>query len=118
MRTFRFETFDGHLRFHTPDGRLVDSRPLAGLSGFVDEVEAGYATVAPSLELLGRRLYEWLDGPTERWMEKVLPGPDGLAIDVDVAGGLRHLPWELLVRDGVFLCANATRPFTPVRRVW
>jgi len=118
MRTYRFESFDSaHLRFYDPDGRFIESRPLAGISEFIDEVETGYATVSPNLERLGRRLYEWLDGPTERWMEKVLPGPQGVAVNVDVAEGLRHLPWELLMRDGVFLCANATRPFTPVRRV-
>ncbi|MEW5766281.1 MAG: hypothetical protein AB1797_01470 [bacterium] len=41
----------------------------------------------------------------------------GAAIHIDVVERLRHLPWELLRKEGAFLCAHPYRPFTPVRRV-
>ncbi|HEX7242657.1 MAG TPA: CHAT domain-containing protein, partial [Longimicrobiaceae bacterium] len=105
------------LRFYGTDGALVGTRELDGLQGFIGEVEKGYRTRAPDLVSLGQRLYEWLDGPTERWLDGALPGPGGLAVHVDVAERLRHFPWELLLRDGSFLCDDVNRPFTPVRRV-
>lgn len=122
MRTYRFEAFDLSaptpiLRLYGPDGKLMGTRTLTGVEDFIQQVEDGYKARAADLPKLGRKLYEWLDGPIERWLETALPGPQGLALNVDVAEGLRHLPWELLMRDGAFLCANSTRPFTPVRRV-
>jgi len=123
MRTFTFTVFAktdkiSTLRFLGPDGKAIGERDLAQekIDALIREVESGYRVAAPRLEDLGTRLYEWLDGPTERWLELALPGPDGLALHIDVAERLRHLPWELLRAHGVFLCGNPHRPFTPVRR--
>ena len=65
---------------------------------------------------LGRRLYEWLDGPTERWLAGLRAQHPDLALHVDVENRLRHLPWELLYSGG-HLCGHPHQRFTPVRRV-
>ena len=107
------------LRLHDEDGRPVAERKLSlqAVQELVDRVEREYRTAMPNLETLGACLYEWLDGPTERWLEKALQDVPGLALHVDVEERLRHLPWELLCSRGAFLCAHPHRPFTPVRRV-
>jgi tetratricopeptide (TPR) repeat protein/CHAT domain-containing protein len=96
---------------------LPQQRPLPPepIEAFVREVDAEYKKRAPNLADLGQRLYRWLDGPTERWLERIITEPAALHLDVDE--GLRHLPWELLSRDGAFVCTNPLRPFTPVRRI-
>ena len=112
------------LRWFDAANQLRDERPLEMMRviEFVNAVEREYQTHASQLSALGRRLYEWLDGPTERWLEQARQDTRELAVHLDVesrAWGetrLRHLPWEL-VYDGAFLCADAARPFTPVRRV-
>jgi hypothetical protein len=70
------------LRFLASDGGLIGERELAipDVQRFIDEVEASYRAAAPGLSDLGRRLYEWLDGSTERWLEKVRAGAPGLVI--------------------------------------
>ncbi len=124
MRQVRFEVFaqtpeQSLLRFVGHDGRLIGDRPLvtAEVDRFVAEVEKGYRTVSPDLAALGRTLYAWLDGPTERWMAAARQGPPGLAVHIDGSERLRHLPWELLADDGAFLCALPASPLTPVRRM-
>jgi CHAT domain-containing protein len=105
------------LRFHGPGG-LLGQRELdaAAVQSFLDEVERDYRQAAYGLQGLGRRLHDWLDGPTERWLQQARGAGQGLALHIDVAGRLRHLPWELLCQAG-FLCGDLLRPFTPVRRV-
>ncbi|MFH0982861.1 MAG: CHAT domain-containing protein [Planctomycetota bacterium] len=120
FQVFRQDTDQPILRCLDADGRLIGQRPLArtDLAAFVREVEQGYQIANSDLPNLGRRLYEWLDGPTERWLASACENnAEGLALHIDVGAGLRHLPWELLCADGAFLCANPLRPFTPVRRV-
>jgi tetratricopeptide (TPR) repeat protein len=122
MRTFRFEVFPATdqvrvFRLYGPGDKPLGERTLDGVSSFVNEVEDRYAIAALDLPGLGRRLFAWLDGPTERWLAQALPGVDGVALHVEVEEGLRHLPWELLLGTDGFLCADAARPFTPVRRV-
>jgi tetratricopeptide (TPR) repeat protein len=124
MRQVRFEVFaqtpeQSLLRFFGQDGRLIGDRPLLAteVDRFVAEVEKGYKTVSPDLAALGRKLYAWLDGPTERWMAAAREGPPGLAVHIDGSERLRHLPWELIADDGDFLCALQASPLTPVRRV-
>lgn len=96
---------------------LPVERPLPPepIEAFAHEVDAEYKKRAPNLADLGQRLYRWLDGPTERWLERIIAEPAALHLDVDE--GLRHLPWELLSRDGAFVCTNPLCPFTPVRRI-
>ncbi|MEW5734114.1 MAG: tetratricopeptide repeat protein [Thermodesulfobacteriota bacterium] len=77
--------------------------------------DAGQAMAA--LSQMGGKLYEWLDGP-ERWLETEFSlARNGLVLSVSSGDGLRGLPWEILWRKGEFLCANAVKPFSIVRRI-
>ncbi|MCH7814195.1 MAG: hypothetical protein IID40_09265, partial [Planctomycetes bacterium] len=73
MRCYSFTVFDRQpgqpaLRFLGPDGALIAERdlPPAAIDELVARVEKGYAKTSPDLADIGRRLYDWLDGPTER----------------------------------------------------
>jgi hypothetical protein len=76
MRQVRFEVFAQTperplLRFYGADGRWVGTpRELdaRAVETFVAETESAYTGVSPDLLALGRRLYAWLDGTTERWL--------------------------------------------------
>jgi tetratricopeptide (TPR) repeat protein len=104
------------LRFYL-DGRLLGERPLpqAELDAWVAQIERDYRALGVDLLRLGRRLHDWLDGPTERWIEQARNLNGELALHIDTAARLRHLPWELLADAIGHLCANPLRPFTPVR---
>jgi CHAT domain-containing protein len=94
--------------------RELDSAFVGKLAAVVEKY---YRRETPNLVELGQQLYQWLDGATERWLAQVATHADGTALHIDVAEQLRHLPWELLNQQGAYLCQNAHRPFTPVRRV-
>lgn len=121
MRACRFEVREAQgsstLRFWA-DSQLLGERPLpqAELDAWIDQVERDYRTLGVDLLALGRRLHDWLDGPTERWIEQARKPNGELAMHIDTAARLRHLPWELLADAAGHLCANPLRPFTPVRR--
>lgn len=117
MQSWRFQVFGEKLRLFGPDNRLVGERPL-GLGDLIDEVEQGYAAPERTRDhdALGKRLYAWLDGASERWLSDLEPGQSGVALLLDFADDrLRWLPGELLWHDGGFLCTRAGMPFTPVR---
>ncbi len=125
MRAVRFEVFRQTpervlLRYYGDDGRLAGTRELAqkDVDLFVAEVENAYSASAAVADHagLGRRLYDWLDGPTERWLATARQGVPGLAVHVDGDEKLRHLPWELMADGGTALCGQETAPLTPVRR--
>ncbi len=105
------------LRLLDHEGRLAGERELDNdaVVALASLADAYYRRDTPQLTAIGAQLYEWLDGPTERWLARVGDGADGTVVFVDVAERLRHLPWELLCREGVYLCRNAYRPFTPIR---
>src|SRR3982751_6277837 len=99
MRPCRFEVFPRSpdtpvLRCWDEADRLVGERLLARaeVERLAAEVDAAYRRSALDLAELGRRLYAWLDGPTERWLEQARQGVPGLAVHVDVEERLRHLP--------------------------
>ena len=120
MRQYRFDVLgDDNMRLFGPHGKQVGQRQLSAveIGHFVQQVEASYQRSSPDLRKLGKRLYHWLDGPSQRWLAGARRGTPGLAIHIDVQQRLRHLPWELLCEDGVFLCGMPNNPFTPVRRV-
>jgi tetratricopeptide (TPR) repeat protein len=123
MRAVRFEVFRQTpervlLRFYGDDGKLAGTRELEPneVELFAAEVENGYSAALADHAGLGRRLYAWLDGPTERWLASARQGVPGLAVHVDGEEKLRHLPWELMANDGMFLCGQEAAPLTPVRR--
>ncbi|MGH9801431.1 MAG: CHAT domain-containing protein, partial [Blastocatellia bacterium] len=106
-----------NLRLLNSDDKLAGERELDNdaVAALANLVEAYYRRETLQLTAIGAQLYEWLDGPTERWLANLEDGAQGTAIFVDVAERLRHLPWELLCHQGVYLCRNAFRPFTPIR---
>jgi tetratricopeptide (TPR) repeat protein len=123
MQRFTFQIFaqtasEQRLRLLGEQGKLLGERslPQADIERFVAEVEKDYRSSRLDLRDLGRRLYEWLDGPTERWLAGLRAQHSNLALHVDVENRLRHLPWELLYSGG-HLCGHAHQRFTPVRRV-
>src|SRR6266545_1350988 len=110
------------LRFLSPEGKLIGERELDPfeVNRFVTEVERKYRVVSidsTTMALLGRELYEWLDGPAHRWLSGALNNSGGMTLRIDVDGRLRHLPWELLYTGGAYLCSNDQQPFTPARLV-
>src|SRR5262245_20476293 len=94
------------LRLRGSNGQLIGDRQLvrSEVQAFITEVEQEYRKSIKSLHDLGRRLYDWLDGPTERWLAQARANTTGLTLHVAVEERLRHLPWELLFDGGAFLC--------------
>ncbi|MBO4159343.1 CHAT domain-containing protein [Micromonospora antibiotica] len=71
---------------------------------------------ATRLAELGTRLVEFLDGD-ERWLTPMLAHPAGAVLRISAEERLRHLPWELLAREGAFLTVAGRAPLLPVRAV-
>src|SRR5262245_15296561 len=97
------------LRFLSPEGKFIGERQLdhSEIERFALEVERKYRIVSvDSLTLaeLGQELYEWLDGPANRWLSGELAKAGEMTLRISVDGRLRHLPWELLNAGGAYLC--------------
>jgi CHAT domain-containing protein len=111
------------LRFLSPEGTLIGERELnlPDIERFAADVEHKYRVRyydrEATLPELGRELYDWLDGPTTRWLAGAMSNSEGMTLRIDVAERLRHLPWELLYTDAAYLSSNALRLFTPARLV-
>jgi len=119
MRPYRFHLVDDlELHFFGPDGAPIAQRPVepAGVEALVAEVEAEYCPGSQGLGTLGRRLFDWLNGP-EGWLVQARAAGPGVAIHLDLPGPVGRLPWEVLCQDGLFLASATQNPFTPVRRV-
>ncbi|MDG4816135.1 CHAT domain-containing protein [Micromonospora sp. WMMD956] len=71
---------------------------------------------ATRLAELGARLAEFLDGD-QRWLAPMLDDPAGSVLRITAEQRLRHLPWELLAREGAFLTVAGRAPLLPVRAV-
>ena len=125
MRTYHLRVFTKtkevpFLQFQDEAGTVIDERQLdrKDIDEFSKEVDDSYRKVASGLPRLGQMLYEWLDGPAQRWLERIINDPKGLALHITVEEKLRHLPWELIAAPGrSYLGVNPLSPFTPVRRV-
>ncbi len=88
----------------------------ADLNHLITTSEQGYRSAAPSLTWLGRELYRWLEDTSQGCLSQRRNAERHVALHLDGAAGLRHLPWELLHDGQTFLCADSHRLFTPVRR--
>jgi hypothetical protein len=94
----------------------------AAVDDLVEVVEHAYAedsiaqwVFAPAaLRDLGEKLFNFLDGD-ERWFSQVLADPRGVTVRIAAGQRLRHLPWELIARDGSFLAVSESAPLLPVR---
>jgi tetratricopeptide (TPR) repeat protein len=110
------------LRFLSPKGNLIGEREhsLQEIIQFAEIVEQKHqisrSDPTGSLPKLGKELYEWLDGPTTRWLAEALNSSGGFTLQIDFER-LLQLPWELLHSETGYLCSNPYKPFTPARLV-
>jgi CHAT domain-containing protein/AAA ATPase-like protein len=105
----------------TPMTRRLDTAAVDHLIGIVEHDYSQHAIAqrvfgSPQLGDLGGKLFAFLDGE-ERWLTPVLDHPHGTTLRIAAAERLRHLPWELLARDGSYLAVSGRAPLLPVRAV-
>lgn len=122
-----FEQTSGHCELRLSMGggvsktRSLDRAAVADLIGIVERDYSQHAVAqkvfgSPQLRDLGARLFSFVDGD-ERWLTPILDDPRGITLRIDAGERLRHLPWELLVSDGVHLSVSGHAPLLPVRAV-
>jgi hypothetical protein len=127
MNEFELEIFSqtsGYCELRLTGGTGLRTRGLdrKAVDELIEAVERAYAEdsiaqrVFGSAQLreLGEKLYAFLDGD-ERWLGTVLTDPRGVRLRFSAEERLRHLPWELLARDGSYLSVSETGPLLPVR---
>ncbi|WP_433230142.1 CHAT domain-containing protein [Micromonospora sp. CA-248260] len=128
MSTFDLEVFEqtsNHYELRlSADGQPPRVRSLdrAAVDELITLVRRDYSTDttaqrvygATRLAELGTRLAEFLDGD-ERWLTPMLAHPAGAVLRITAEQRLRHLPWELLAREGAFLTVAGRAPLLPVR---
>ena len=107
------------LRYWRDNPNDYISRDLATdeIADLVARAEADYYSVTePELVAIGKRLYGWLDG-SDRWLARELSARGGgpVALMIDAAGTLAHLPWEVLHDGTTFLVHGADPAVLPVR---
>ncbi|GIJ38559.1 CHAT domain-containing protein [Micromonospora andamanensis] len=130
LRTYELEVFEqtsdyAELRLSTgagpPKTRGLDKAAIDRLLEVVERDYSQHAVAqkvfgAPQLRDLGAKLADFLDGD-ERWLTPVLGRPPGIALRINAAERLRHLPWELLAADGSYLAVSTSAPLLPVRSI-
>jgi len=119
-----FEQSSDYLELRLRGGGGVRTRGLdrASVDHLIEVVEHSYGEgsiaqrVFGSADLrdLGEMLFSFLDGD-ERWFSQVLDDPAGVTVRIAAGERLRHLPWELVVRDGSYLAVSESGPLLPVR---
>ena len=84
---FQKATDLSQLRLLDGEGKLLGQRDLDNNenANLLTLVEAYYRRDAMQLTAIGKLLYGWLDGPTERWLELVAQNADGTAAVNDEA---------------------------------
>lgn len=130
MNTYELEIFEQtsdycELRLSTgadpPKTRGLDKAAIDDLIALVERDYSQHAVAqkvfgSPQLRDLATKLFAFLDGD-ERWLTQILDHPAGAILRVTAAERLRHLPWELLFRDGSYLTAAIHAPLLPVRAI-
>ncbi|MET8148261.1 CHAT domain-containing protein [Actinoplanes sp. NPDC049668] len=102
------------LRTRGLDGKAIDD--LIEVVGriYAEDSMAQRVFGAAQLRELGKQLYHFLDGD-ERWLGEVAGDPRGVVLRISAEARLRHLPWELVVKDDVHLAVNERTPLLPIR---
>lgn len=130
MKTYELEIFEQtssycELRLSSAEGpprtRGLDKAAIDELVAMVDRDYSEHAVAqrmfgSPQLVELGSKLYGFLDGD-ERWLASILGAPPGSTLRITAAERLRHLPWELLAKDGAYLTTAGPSPLLPVRAI-
>jgi hypothetical protein len=99
--------------------RGLDRKAIDDLIEVVDRAYAEDSVAqrvfgSAQLRDLGEKLYHFLDGD-ERWLSAASADPRGVALRISAEERLRHLPWELVVRDGSYLAVSERTPLLPIR---
>jgi hypothetical protein len=103
----------------TPKTRGLDRKAIDNLVEMVAQAYAEDSVAqrvfgSAQLRDLGERLFAFLDGD-QRWFSQAVSDPRGAMVRISAEDRLRHLPWELVARDGVFLAVTEQAPLLPVR---
>jgi hypothetical protein len=127
MNEFELEIFEQssdywELRLRGGEGLRTRGLDRAAVDELIEVVERAYAedSVAQrvfgsaALRDLGELLFNFLDGD-ERWFSQALADPRGCAVRIAAGQRLRHLPWELVARDGSYLAVSESAPLLAVR---
>jgi hypothetical protein len=124
MSIFYLEVFqqtEDLVRLRLFDARhdLEDERDLEQelLFKLLEDSEEFYKTGRGNRAELGEALYRWLDGPSAGWLSNISRSREPISLYITVDHKLRHIPWELLLKHGEFLCTHAVHPLIPVRTV-
>lgn len=127
MNEFELEIFEqssgySELRLRGGEGLRTRGLDRTVIDQLIEVVEHAYAedSIAQwifdsaALRDLGEKLFYFLDGD-ERWFSQALADPRGATVRIAAGQRLRHLPWELVVRDGSYLAVSESAPLLPVR---
>ena len=119
-----FEQSSDYLELRLRGGEGLRTRGLdrAAVDRLIEAVDHAYAEGSgaqwvfgsAALRDLGEKLFNFIDGD-ERWFSQVLADPRGATVRIAAGQRLRHLPWELVVRDGSYLAVSESAPLLPVR---
>jgi len=90
---------------------------LSSLGELADQSLKFYDRDTPALIAIGRQLFDWLDGETRQLSQELNRQPAGrpVALCIECAERLSHLPWETLHDGTDFLVNRPDRPVLPVR---
>jgi hypothetical protein len=119
-----FEQTSDYSEMRLSGGGGMKTRGLdrAAIDDLVGVVERAYDEDAVAqrvfgseqLSALGEALFNFIDGD-DRWFSQALADPRGTTVRIDAVERLRHLPWELIARNGLYLAVNENGPLLPVR---
>jgi hypothetical protein len=104
----------GGLRTRGLDRAVIDDLIEVVERAYAEDSIAQRVFGSAALRDLGEALFNFLDGD-ERWFSQALADPRGSTVRIAAGQRLRHLPWELVVRDGSYLAVSESAPLLPVR---
>ena len=102
------------LRTRGLDRTVIDRLIEVVEHAYAEDSIAQWVFGSAALRDLGEKLFNFLDGD-ERWFSQALADPRGATLRIAAGQRLRHLPWELVVRDSSYLAVSESAPLLPVR---
>jgi hypothetical protein len=101
------------LRTRGLDRQAVDELVEIVEQAYAQESIAQRVFGSAQLRELGEKLFGFLDGD-QRWLSEAVADPRGTTLRIVPGKQLRHLPWELMVKDGSYLAVRDRGPVLPV----